>query len=102
MILQDDRTEAQKATRTTIVLGTDSFMSGWGEARGGPSYAGWACKESEINACKSWVRSRSEMKRVRIVGGGYHPPSGPGHCHIYIWRGNEYYTRKSTRKDKSE
>jgi len=87
MILKDDRTEEQKKTHPIIVLGTDSFMSGWGEAKGGPSYAGWACKESEINACESVVRGRSDMKRVRIVIGDYRPPSGPGHCHIYVFKG---------------
>lgn len=86
MILKDDRTEAQKKTHTTIVMGTDSFMSGWGDARGGSSYAGWACKESEINACESWVQGRRDMKRVRIVSGDYRPiPSKPGHCHIYVY-----------------
>ena len=85
----DDRTEEQKTTHTTIVIGTDSFMSGWGEARDGFSYAGWACKESEINACESMVRSRKEMKRVRIVGGNYRTPSGPGHCHIYVFKRRE-------------
>ena len=85
MILVDDRTEEQKNTHWLVWLGTDSFMSGWGEAEGGPSYARWACKESELNACESWVRGRGDMKRVRIVAGDYVPPSGKGHCHIYVY-----------------
>jgi len=88
MIFVDDRTEEQKKTHATIVVGTDSFMSGWGEAGGGLSYAGWACKESEINACESMVRNRNEMKRVRIVGNDY-KPSGQGHCHIYVYKARE-------------
>ena len=88
MILKDDRTEEQKKTHTTIVLATDSFMSGWGEAEGGKSYAGWATEEGTINACESWVRQRGDMQRVRIVAGDYKPPSGAGHCHIYVWKGS--------------
>jgi len=84
MILVDDRTEEQKKTHDLIVLGTDSFLSGWGEARGGKSYAGWACPGSVVNQVESWVRQRGDMKRVRIVAGNYSPPSGPGHCHIYV------------------
>ena len=85
MVLQDDRTEAQKKEFPIIVLMTDKFLSGWGQANGGPSYAGWACGEGYINACESWVRQRSDSSRVRIVGNDYKPPSGPGHCHIYVW-----------------
>ena len=88
MKIVDDRTEAQKKTHSTIVVGTDSFMSGWGEAKGGLSYAGWACKESEVNACESMVRNRNEMKRVRIVGNDY-KPSCQGHCHIYVYKTRE-------------
>ena len=30
MKIQDDRTPEQKATHTILIIGTDSFMSGWG------------------------------------------------------------------------
>ena len=40
MIFQDDRTPEQKKTHTLIVLATDRFMSGWGMAKNGVSYAG--------------------------------------------------------------
>lgn len=83
MIYVDDRTSKEKETHGYIVVGTDSFMSGWGEARGGVSYAGWACKSKDLNKVESWVRRRSDMKRVRIVGEGYRP-SGQGHCHVYV------------------
>jgi hypothetical protein len=84
MKLVDDRTPEQKKTHNYIVLGTDSFMSGWGEAKNGTSYAGWACEEKHLNRVESWVRNRSGMKRVRIVAGDYKPPSINGHCHIYL------------------
>ena len=45
MELVDDRTPEQKKSHSWLVIGTDSFMSGWGKASGGKSYAAWACKE---------------------------------------------------------
>ena len=86
MNLRDDRTEAERKTHTVIVLGTDSFMSGWGEcANGGVSYAGWACRYEDVDKVERWVQSRSEMKRVRIVDGNYRPSSRvDGDCHIYV------------------
>ena len=82
----DERTEQEKKELTIIVLGTDRVMSGWGKASGGPSYAGWACRPEDANKVARWVRNRSDMKRVRMVGGNYRPPSGRGHCHIYAVR----------------
>ena len=35
MKLVDDRTATEKTTHPVIVMGTDSFMSGWGESGGG-------------------------------------------------------------------
>ena len=84
MILQDDRSPAQKQTHTLIVLMTDRCLSGWGLAEGGPSYAGWACRPERVGEVEQWVRGRTDAKRVRIVQGMYHPPRGPGHCHIYV------------------
>ena len=84
MIFKDDRTAEQKLTHTIIVLATDKFLSGWGEAKGGPSYAGWACKPELQFKIFERVSERSEMRRVRVVTSNYHPPSGPGHCHIYV------------------
>ena len=89
MILQDDRTAEERETHTVIVLGTDSFMSGWGMCRdGGISYAGWACRPDDLDKVERWVRSRGDMKRVRIVGGDYTPGNLSGHCHIYVVRDN--------------
>jgi len=90
MKLVDDRTKEQKKTHNIIVMGTDTFMSGWGGAKGGNSYAGWACTDEDYNACLGWVHGRSDMKRVRVVGGDYRPPSGAGHCHIYIYNGQSH------------
>jgi len=79
----DDRTKEQRKTHPIIVAGTDSFMSGWGKAKGGISYAGWACKHEDLPKVEQWVRSRSEMKRVRIVSNDW-KPRGTGHTHIYL------------------
>jgi hypothetical protein len=84
MITQDDRTPQQKQTHTLIVIMTDSFMSGWGLAEGGPSYAGWACQPQIIDMVEARIRARDDARRVRIVLGNYRPPTGPGHCHIYV------------------
>ena len=84
MIFQDDRTEEQRKTHPVVILGTDSFMSGWGKASGGPSYAGWACSPDDMYQVERWIRNRGDMKRVRFVARDYRPPSGDGHCHIYV------------------
>lgn len=83
MKIVDDRTKEEKITHPIIVVGTDSFMSGWGEAKGGVSYAGWACREEDLGKVHAWVLSRSEMKRVRIVGNNWRP-RGVGHTHVYV------------------
>ena len=87
MLLVDDRTAEEKVTHPLVVLMTDRFMSGWGAAEGGPSYAGWAFQDGHYADVVSWVESRSDSMRVRLVMGNYRPPSGPGHCHIYVWQG---------------
>jgi hypothetical protein len=83
MELVDDRTVEQKKSHSCIVVGTDSFLSGWGRAKNGRSYAGWACRREDLEKVFSWVKNRSDMKRVRIVRCNYRP-SGSGHCHIYV------------------
>jgi hypothetical protein len=90
----DDRTDPQKTSHPFIVLGTDSFLSGWGKAKNGASYAGWACCFDDLNAVERWVRSRSDMKRVRVVSGDYQPKSTYcAHCHIYFV-GEDHPARK--------
>ena len=84
MKIVDDRTEEQKQTHKWLIIGTDRFLSGWGEAAGGKSYAVWACRPEWRNACLAWVNSRGDMMRVRETAGEYRP-RGKGHCHIYLW-----------------
>ena len=84
-MIQDDRTEAQKSTHVWGVVGTDRFMSGWGEASGGMSYAVWACDSegSTLRDLEYKVEQRGDMDRVRIV---YLPDYRPraAHTHIYV------------------
>lgn len=88
MQIQDDRTTEQKFTHRWLVIGTDSFLSGWGKAEGGQSYEAWAYKPINRDKVLRWVKARSDMKRVReaVDNGGNlrYRPSGPGHCHIYV------------------
>ena len=88
MFIQDDRTEEQKGTHTWLVIGTDKFLSGWGKAEGGKSFAVWACKPENHNDCFWFVAKRGDMSRVREFseyGKLRYRPKGRGHCHIYVW-----------------
>lgn len=81
----DDRTESQKITHTIGIAGTDKFMSGWGGATGGSSVAIWAVSpDVSWERVYDWVKSRREMRRVRVVDlGKYRPGRGVAHVHIY-------------------
>jgi len=83
MKINDERTQEERKTHKFIVAGTDTFLSGWGEAHGGVSYAGWACKYEDLPKVEGWVRRRSDMKRVRIIVGEW-KPKGNGHTHVYV------------------
>tara|TARA_R100001244_G_C5120822_1_gene123456 strand:+ start:414 stop:689 length:276 start_codon:yes stop_codon:yes gene_type:complete len=83
-IFKDNRTDAQKLTHRLAVVGTDNFMSGWGQAASGKSYAGWAFEDGDYGACLAWVDRRSDMYRVRVVTlDGYRPNAE--HTHIYVY-----------------
>lgn len=90
MVMQDDRTTEQRKTHTWLVVGTDTFMSGWGGAAGGVSVAAWAVDPSDwerVKAVREWVERRSDMKRVRETTDTperRYAPKGRGHCHIYV------------------
>ena len=86
MIKKDDRSEAEKATHTLAVVGRDSFLSGWGMAKGGFSRAAWACGP-DVNPDRvfNWVKARGDMKYVTFVDlRTYRPPRGTKHFHIYV------------------
>ena len=84
--IKDDRNEEERITHRLAVVGTDTFLYGWGEATGAKSYAAWACQAKDVTEVRDWVKSRSDMRRVRVVSlNGYHP-RGNGHLHVYVWR----------------
>lgn len=83
MIIQDDRTPREHYTHKDIIKGRDKYLSGWGEAKDGSSYAGWACKPKDVRQVLKWVENRGDIKRVTIVESNY-APSGKGHYHIYV------------------
>lgn len=84
MQIDDDRTPAQRQTHTWGIVGTDRFLSGWGKAEGGKSYAVWACLPDDRREVLEWVESRSDMSRVREVSLEDYRPTGRGHCHVYV------------------
>jgi len=89
MVRQDDRTETEQTTHQILIVGTDSFLSGWGFAQGGVSYAAWAVRPEDQNKVHAWVESRGEMKRVRVTvdrPGARYRPKANGHLHIYVVR----------------
>jgi len=86
MITKDDRTPDQLHTHTWLVIGTDGWMSGWGDAAGGTSVAAWACHPADANKVLGWVTHRGDMKRVREADEtkrNYMPPKGTAHFHVY-------------------
>lgn len=86
MIIEDDRTEQEKRTHTVLVKGKDMFLSGWGEAEGGTSFAAWACTPDDQYTVERWVRNRGDMRCVDIVTDDYRPSRSCKHFHIYVVR----------------
>lgn len=90
MKIKDNRTEDQKNTHACLVVGTDTFMSNWGDASGKASYAAWACEPADVQKVTEYVAGRCDMKNVRMVidrpGSRYRPSARYcAHLHIYLW-----------------
>ena len=72
-IINDTRTDEQKAATICYVVATDSFMSGWGKATG-RSYYAIACGSSEsYDDVANRMSHRDEMKRQRYCGKDWRP-----------------------------
>ena len=84
MQISDDRSTAQLDTHYMLVVGTDSFLSGWGKAEGGLSYAAWACNYNNLKRVRAWVAARGDMLRVRTVHAKGYAPRSCQHLHIYV------------------
>lgn len=86
MIFKDERTEVERSTHTVLIGGRDSFMSGWGGARGGSSFAYWACEPSDVFTVSAWVEGRGDITLVPIDDLLNTDREEPEHCHIYTVR----------------
>lgn len=85
--IKDDRNAAEHLSHYWLVVARDLFMSGWGGAAGGASIAAWACATlPEAEACEQWVRSRREMRNVRLVRESryYLRRIRAAHVHVYV------------------
>lgn len=88
MIVVDDRTAEQQQTLRCLVVGTDRFLSGWGLAEGGLSYAAWACSEDDVETVLRWARQRADLQTVRVVReapGRRYKPSHRRCAHLHVF-----------------
>jgi hypothetical protein len=72
-MIDDKRTEEERATTAGFVVGTDRFMSGWGLAPGRSLFAVPFRDYEEAVKLEAWMRGRGDMLRVRVVGRDYRP-----------------------------
>lgn len=89
MIFEDNRTPTEKISHRFLVVMTDTWMSGWGDARRGGSYAAWACEDLKTaERVADRVRGRSDASRVRIVHDrGYRPRC----AHFQVYTVDEHH-----------
>ena len=85
MRITDDRKEGRKYY---VVGGIDTFMSGWGCAKGVKSYAFWAVPwelgGSYHYQLKQWVANRGDIKRVCEYYPNNRVYRSTGLIHIYV------------------
>ena len=86
MIFQDDRTALERLELTELVGGRDSFMSGWGKADGGASFAFWACTPADLADVEAWVNGRGDITRCDLADLLNRPRSQHEHVHVYAVR----------------
>ena len=86
-IIDDKRTDEEKALTIGFIVATDKSMSGWGSAPN-KSYVACAYRDYEDEKkVEQHFAGRSEMKRVRQVGVDYKPSLREGdHLSIYGFR----------------
>ena len=85
MIMEDDRKGREKYTHCNLIGGVDTFLSGWGKAENGLSWAFWACRDKDKENVWTWVKNRGDIKHTRERGKDYRPSAGKhGHFHVYV------------------
>lgn len=73
-IIRDDRrSEADKEATVGFVVGTDRFLSGWGQAPNRSLFAVPVKDFDQAEVVAENMRRRGDMLRVRIVGKDYRP-----------------------------
>lgn len=72
-VIDDCRTDDDKAATEGFVVATDSFMSGWGQAPARSFFAVPFRSPYEATIVLDNMEARSEMKRVRLAGKNYRP-----------------------------
>lgn len=78
-IIDDRRTDEDKAATWGFIVATDKFLSGWGGAPRRSIFAVPVRSYEEARIVDDNMRHRSEMKRVRLViGKNYRPKLYPG------------------------
>ena len=102
MEIVDDRPD--DTNQLWLVVGTDTFMSGWGLCRNGISVCAWAFEthEQAEYAAREHISKRCDMEHIHIVKeekkGSYKPRVAMlSHFHIYdtdpqyhrYYKGNE-------------
>jgi len=85
-IIQDDRTATEVEQTLGFVVATDTFMSGWGSAKGGRSIV--ACpivSDQDLHKVEQVFDRRPEFLRVRFVQGQTYRPKLGTHDHVHIY-----------------
>lgn len=94
-VRNDLRSVAEKRTHYLGVAGTDTFLSGWGRARGGSSVMVWAYdpEETDGDVILMHVRARSDMRSIHAVDlRKYRPGGGCVHLQIEpVGEGHPYF-----------
>lgn len=71
----NDRRKKEDKLRPWLVIATDRTLSNTAFCRG-ISYCAWACNDRDVDKCMQWVRSRSDMVRVRLSRSETYRPKG--------------------------
>lgn len=84
-VVRDDRTAEERDATIGFWVATDSFLSGWGQAKGRSLVACPVVSAADREVVEQRFDRRGEFKRVRYCSGKeYRPRLGPGdHLHIY-------------------
>jgi len=80
--VNDRRSDDQINTLTVLVYGTDSFLSGWGQAADGISVAAWACRPEDAPLVEAWVDRREDVFDVDVCYDSW-PKRRFAHLSIY-------------------